>query len=65
MVGPTGGIMGNFGLKSLCNYTYPLRFHLCRLPPLGFAELGGDDDQAQVDHEERTDLGTNKTKSLL
>ena len=35
----------------------PLCFHLGRLAPLRLRELGGDDDQAQVDHEERTDLG--------
>jgi len=34
----------------------PLGLHLGRLAPLRLGELGGDDDQAQVDHEERTNL---------
>ncbi len=39
----------------------PLRLHLCGLPPLRLGELGGDDDQAQVDHEEGADLEHSKT----
>ena len=34
----------------------PLVLHQALLPLLRFRELGGDDHQAQVDHEERTDL---------
>ena len=34
----------------------PLRLHLGRLPPLRLGELGGNHDQAQVDHEEGADL---------
>ena len=30
--------------------------HAIRLASLGLRELRGDDDQAEVDHEERTDL---------
>lgn len=33
-----------------------LRLHLGRLAPFRLRELRGDDDQAQVDHEERADL---------
>ena len=36
--------------------TGPLRLHFGSLAPLRLAELSGDDDQAQVDHEERTNL---------
>ena len=34
-----------------------LRLHLGRLAPLRLRELRRDDNQAQVDHEERADLG--------
>lgn len=34
----------------------PLLPHSFHFPFLRLRELGGDDDQAQVDHEERTDL---------
>lgn len=34
----------------------PLGLHLGGLAALGLGELGRDHDQAQVDHEERTDL---------
>lgn len=34
----------------------PLLLHQLVLPLLGLRELGGDDHQAQVDHEERADL---------
>ena len=36
--------------------TSPLRLHLGSLPSLRLAELGGDDDQTQVDHEEGANL---------
>ena len=35
-----------------------LRLHLGRLASLRLRELRRDDDQAQVDHEERPDLGS-------
>ena len=38
----------------------PLRLHLGCLPPLRLRELGSDDDEAEVDHEE----GPNLIKSL-
>lgn len=34
----------------------PLLLHQLVLPLLGLRELGGDDHQAQVDHEERANL---------
>ena len=36
------------------------RFHLGRFSTFRLRELSGDDDQAQVDHEERSDLGMNR-----
>lgn len=43
----------------------PLLLHQLVLPLLGLRELGGDDHQAQVDHEERADLDGRRTALVI
>lgn len=41
---------------------HPLFLHQLALSLLGLRELGGDDDQAKVDHEEGANLGTRRSR---
>lgn len=40
---------------------HPLFLHQLALPLLGLRELGGDDHQAKVDHEEGANLGARRS----
>jgi len=41
----------------------PLGRHALRLAAFRLGELGGDNDQAQIEHKERTDLNQPKTSN--